>query len=134
MGVIRFTQKDLDAGKPFEAGWRPVKILGEQDKLTKAKDSINHIITLEVTLDGNEVREFEHNFSDKAPGFARDFIGICLGKDPEIGIDYDLSKFVGLELFAEFSKEIYKDAKNPNDRGRPVNKIVGWASKDNPPF
>jgi hypothetical protein len=133
MGVIRFSQKDLDRNRPFDAGWRAIKILGEKDQLSKKKDSVNHIITLEVQVD-EDMREFEHNFSDKAPGFAEPFIKACLSKDPEANQDYDLSQFVGCELYAEFTKEIYKDASNPNDHGRPINKIIGWASKDNPPF
>ena len=62
------------------------------------------------------------------------FVTAALGKPAEVGTDYEDSAFVGVEMFAEFTKEIYKDASNPNDRGRPVNRVIGWASKDNPPF
>jgi hypothetical protein len=86
-----------------------------------------------VDLEG-DTREFEHNFNEKAIGFAEPFISACLNAPVEADTDYDLTAFVNLEIYAEFTKEIYKDANNPNDRGRPVNKIIGWSSLDNPPF
>lgn len=133
MGVIKFTQKDLDRNRPFEAGWRAVKVLSFIERLSKGKDSINHVYGLEVDVDG-ELREFEQTFNDKAIGFMEPFISAILRKPVEANVDYNEHAFIGGELFAEFTKEIYKDAKNPNDRGRPVNKAIGWASKDNPPF
>ena len=133
MGVIKFTQKDLDKNRPFEAGWRPITITGNTERLSKKKDSMNHIIQLDVDIDG-EIRDFEHTFSEKAIGMMEPFISAMLGKPAEVGVDYDLDAFTGLTGFAEFTKEIYKDASNPNDRGRPVNRIIGWANKDNPPF
>lgn len=133
MGVIRFTQKDLDRSKPFEAGWRPVKITAIVEKLSKKKDSINNVLTVDVDVDG-DTRSIEHTINEKANFSAQPLIEAVTKGPVEAGVDYDLAAFVGVELFAEFSKEIYKDANNPNDRGRPINKIIGWASKDNPPF
>ena len=134
LGVIKFTQKDLDRNRPFEAGWKQIKITGNVDRLSKKKDSINHVVQLEVALDDGEVREFEHTFSEKAIGMMEPFITAMIGHPAETDVDYDLDAFTGSEGFAEFTKEIFKDPNNPNDRGRPVNKIVGWANKDNPPF
>ena len=133
MGVIKFSQKNLDRNRPFEAGWRPVKVTAVAERLSKKKDSINHVITLDVDVEGDN-REHEHTFSEKAIGMMEPFISAVLGKPVEAEVEYDDSAFVGVELFAEFTKEIYKDANNPNDHGRPVNKVIAWASKDNPPF
>ena len=133
MGVIKFTQKDLDRNRPFEAGWKPVKVLSIIERLSKKKDSMNQVVTLDVTLD-EDSREHEHTFSEKAIGMMEPFISACLGKPVEAGVEYPTEAFVGSELFAEFTKEIFKDQANPNDRGRPINKVIGWASKDNPPF
>lgn len=133
MGVIKFTQKDLDRNRPFESGWRSVKVLSIVERMSKKKDSINHVVNLEVTLD-EDTREVEHTFSEKAIGMMEPFIAACLGQPAEAGIEYDEAAFVNCELYAEFSKEIFKDPNNPNDRGRPVNKVIGWANKNNPPF
>lgn len=133
MGVIKFTQKDLDRNRPFEAGWRPVKVLAMAERMSKKKDSINHVVSLEVDVDGDK-REHDHTFSEKAIGMMEPFIAAVVGGPVEADVEYDEASFVGSDLFAEFSKEIFKDPTNPNDRGRPINKVVAWASKDNPPF
>lgn len=134
MGVIKFTQKDLDRNRPFDAGWRSVTVTAAIERLSKKKDSMNHVVTFEVDLDDDDKREFEHNFSEKAIGMAEPFISACIGDNVSANTEYRTEMLIGSKLFAEFSKEIFKDPMNPNDRGRPVNKIVGWASKDNPPF
>ena len=82
MGVIKFSQKDLDRNRPFEAGWRAVKVLSFNERLSKAKDSINHVYGLELDVDG-ELREFEQTFNDKAIGFMEPFISAILRKPVE---------------------------------------------------
>jgi len=133
MGVIKFTQKDLDRNNPWEAGWREVEVVAIAEKLSKKKDSINKVVTFKVDVDGEE-REIDHTFSTKAIGMMAPFIEAVTGSPVVAEVEYDESTFVGVKLYIEFTKEIYKDANNPNDRGRPVNKAINFAHHSNPPF
>jgi hypothetical protein len=133
MGVIRFTQKDLDRNRPWEPGWRECEVIGIAEKMSKKKDSINKVVSLKVDVEGEE-REYDHVFSTKALGMMAPFIAAVTSAEVSAEVDYDEATFVGSKLFVEFTKEIYKDANNPNDRGRPVNKAISFASMENPPF
>lgn len=133
MGVIRFTQKDIDRNKPWEAGWKECEVVSIVEKISKKGDSINKIVTLKFDLDGEE-REYNHTFSTKAIGMMAPFIEAVTKAPVSADIEYEESTFIGSKLYVEFSKEIYKDANNPNDRGRPVNRAITFTSIDNPPF
>lgn len=133
MGVIRFTQKDLERDKPFDPGWKRCKVTANIEKMSKNKESINNVVTFEFDVEG-EPRTYDHYFNEKANFSAKPYIEACVKAPVEVDVDYDMNAFVGCELFVEFSKEIYKNPANPNDRGRPINKAINFASLDNPPF
>jgi hypothetical protein len=133
MGVIRFTQKDLDRNRPWDAGWRECEVTGITEKMAKKKDSINKVVSFKVDVDGEE-RSYDHTFSEKAMGMMAPFVAAVTKAEVSAEVEYEEASFVGTKLFVEFTKEIYKDANNPNDRGRPVNKAINFASTDNPPF
>ena len=134
MGVIRFTQKDLDRNRPFEPGWKKCEVVGMAEKLSKKKDSINRVVSFKVGLGEDDERSYDHTFSEKALGMMEPFIAAALNVVIDAETDYDESLLIGKQLWIEFTKEIYKDANNPNDRGRPVNRAIAFASLDNPPF
>lgn len=133
MGVIRFTQKDLDRNHPWAPGWRECEVVAILEKMAKKGDSINKVVTCKVDVEGED-REYDHTFSTKALGMMAPFVEAVTGEPVSAEVDYDEATFVGAKLFIEFTKEIYKDANNPNDRGRPVNKAIGFAHISNPPF
>lgn len=135
MPIVKITKKDLDRNKPFEPGYRLCTQKGTREELTKDKKSINILVDFEVKIDEeNDTREFTKYFSTKALGMLEPYIAAIQDAPVEPDKEVNLDLFNNCQVYIEFSKEIVRNPSNPNDHGRPMNQIINWSPKSNPPF
>ncbi len=125
MPIIEFTQKDILRGTILDPSWYRVKIDETGEKLSKAGDSTNYLMSGTVIRNadnGDEGNDKKHiagvpidwNFNSKAIGFMVGFFE-ALGQTVEEGKRFDLDATVGevIDIFIE----------NDNYEGRTINRV-----------
>ena len=120
MPIIQFTEKDLKRGIIVDPAWYRVKIDETSEKLSKAGDSTNYLISGTILRNADNGDEkfagvpLDWNFNSKAIGFMKGFFE-ALGHEVNTESRYNTENAEGeiIDIFVE--NDVYD--------GRPKNQV-----------
>lgn len=119
---MQITPEDHLKGAIIDPGWYPCVVRDEEEKVSKGDGSAYSEIKFEVT-DGPCKGVFLYtNFSEKAPGYALDFL-------KAIGMNVDKSKTMDVDLHSTIGKALMVNVKRGEWNGRPKNEVNGYRAK-----
>lgn len=118
---FRIGREDLLRSKVVQPGWYPALIKSVTTKPAKTDGSLNttiHCVIQGGAFDGVPV---DRLFSEKAPGFAENFVVAVTGAPVDPDQEYDFERAVG--------KEVMIYVKNREWQGRLTNDIADFKAK-----
>lgn len=119
MGMLNITKTDVLKGKAIPAGWFVGEVTDYEEAVDKDGAALHKYKG--VVLEGpHKDHPMEFQFSEKAPGFAINFLNACAGKDVvgEDGGAFDMKQAVGKKLKAKNEPKLYN--------GRTINNWVDF--------
>lgn len=129
MPIIKITQQMINAGGPWEPGWKKVRLTEVKETPSKDKQSVNHCPVFEsLEIPGKLTKDYAYTMNTKNMNmYANNAIPLlkALGHTPTEE-DLDWSKFYGKELWIEIVPDVFG--------GNTTYKINGFASGDSVPF
>lgn len=109
MGLLNITKTDVLRGKSIQAGWFPVKV-NEYEEAVDGSGAALHKYHGVITEGPHTDHPVDFQFSEKAPGFAINFINAAAGKDVigEDGASVDMASAVGKTVKAKNEPKLYQ--------------------------
>lgn len=119
MGRFRATPEDLARGRIVRPGWHPVEITDVKDTTDKTNAALTVVHARTLTKGEDEGAMLRTNFSEKAPGFVKNFVE-AKGVKFEANKDYEINNqnFRGTRMEWYVERDTYK--------GRPTNNVVDY--------
>lgn len=98
MAKMKVSQEDINRNKLVEPGlWYTCEVINVNEALTKAGDSTNTNIDLQITEGTFKGTMLYRTFNEKAPGFGIPFLK-AFGIDVQPDVEYDLDATKGRKL------------------------------------
>ena len=119
---MQITPEDHLKGSVIDPGWYPCIVKDEEEKVAKTDGSAYSEVKLEITDGPFKGVVLYTNFSEKAPGFAIEFLKAC-------GYNLDPKKPVDVDLHACINKALMVSVKRGEWNGRPKNEVNGYRAK-----
>ena len=114
MARLTITEQDIKRSTVLDAGWYPVQVTGVTEETNKAGDAQNIIVDF-VGIGSNDADKnkakgvpLRRYFSEKAPGFAVNYIKACGGAVPEAGGTFELANTTGKRLEVFVKSRLYE--------------------------
>lgn len=108
MGVLKISAEDMLRSEVVKPGWYPVSILDYSEDFAKTDNSVLHVFKAKIADGEFAGVPLRIQFSEKAPGFAKNFILALGGKLGKEGGDFKMEAAVGKKLKAHVSNQLYK--------------------------
>lgn len=125
MVEFNWTEEDLKRGTLFDPGWYLFEIKKSIEKEDSKKEAMLWVLDLTcIQAEGGD-KKFEgspirHNFSEKAPGFLKNFLGalgvVMNAKGGNFRVEH--GKFIGRKIYGMVVQSPYE--------GRMTSKIEDW--------
>lgn len=108
MGLLNISKQDVQKSKSIAAGWYLMEITGYNEERDKDGASLHKYKG--TVLEGKD-KDYpaEFQFSEKAPGFAINFVNACAGKDVvgEEGAAITMESCIGKKVKAKNEPKLY---------------------------
>lgn len=119
---LNITRKDLLKSKVIEPNWYPVEVVKVDEHPSKAGDSTNWDVHLEVLAPESIAGvTIIRTYSEKAPGFAAEFLTACGANLTEDGGSFEMGAAVGKKIQAKVINEMYNGTmRNKAESFRPL--------------
>lgn len=130
MPLVKWTNKDLEAGKPWDPGWHRVIFIKIEEEAAKDKQSINHYPIFQDTKNLDKyTRKYAYIMNTKNMGMYMQNaypLMVALGSTPEGDGQFNWDAAYGKELYIEVVPDVYN--------GQTSYKITGFADPSKVPF
>ena len=105
---IKLSQDDLNRSKVVTPGWYLLDIIKIEQKKAKNDDSMNTVVEFRGKSGEAAGIPFQRYFSEKAPGFFKDFLEAITGEEVKADTEYELDGAVGETISAYIENGEYQ--------------------------